>query len=175
MASKRKPINQLKFRTKKIKITNSQKFTIETIFDRFPNLKDDIVKHLDDKSLANCVEVNRKWQTTIENQRVYLIAKIQKWSTNSIRFRKEWSMAFVKIPLELLRRLAEYIMGYQYFECEYFLNPIRAESLWCKLHNITTLTPALYRLVHFAGDTLWQGEDDKKLVTLIRRNREVQV
>ena len=32
-----------------------------------------------------------------------------------------------------------------------------------------------FRLVHFAGDTLWQGEDDKKLVTLIRRNREVQV
>ena len=31
------------------------------------------------------------------------------------------------------------------------------------------------RLVHFPGDTLWQGEDDKKLVTLIRRNREVQV
>ena len=34
---------------------------------------------------------------------------------------------------------------------------------------------ALRRLVHFAGDTLWQGEDDSKLVTLIRRNREVQV
>ena len=31
------------------------------------------------------------------------------------------------------------------------------------------------RLVHFPGDTLWQGEDDKKLVTLIRKNREVQV
>ena len=105
---------------------------METIFDRFPNLSDDILKHLDRKSLANCVEVNRKWQATIENQRVYLIAKIQKWSTNSIRFRKEWSMAFVKIPLELLRRLAEYIIGYQYFECEYFLNPIKADSFCCK-------------------------------------------
>ena len=31
------------------------------------------------------------------------------------------------------------------------------------------------RLLHFAGDTLWQGEDDKKVVTLIRRNKEVQV
>ena len=41
-------------------------------------------------------------------------------------------MAFVKIPLELLRRLAEYIIGYQYFECEYFLNPIKADSFCCK-------------------------------------------
>ena len=31
------------------------------------------------------------------------------------------------------------------------------------------------RLLHFSGDTLWQGEDDKKVVTLIRRNKEVQV
>ena len=38
-----------------------------------------------------------------------------------------------------------------------------------------TLTCELCRLIHFAGDTLWQGEDDQKLVTLIRRNREVQV
>ena len=37
------------------------------------------------------------------------------------------------------------------------------------------LTCELCRLIHFAGDTLWQGEDDQKLVTLIRRNREVQV
>jgi ankyrin repeat protein len=105
---------------------------METIFDRFPNLSDNILKHLGGKTLANCVEVNRKWQKTIGNQRIYLIAKIQKWSTNSMRFRKEWSMAFVKIPLELLRRLAEYIMEYQYSECEYFLHPIKAESLCCK-------------------------------------------
>ena len=119
MASKRKPINQLKFRTKKIKITNSQKFTIETIFDRFPNLKDDIVKHLDDKSLANCVEVNRKWQKTIANQRVYIIAKIQRWSRHSKQFSKEWNMTLVKIPAELLRRLSEYIMEHRSYECDY--------------------------------------------------------
>ena len=33
----------------------------------------------------------------------------------------------------------------------------------------------LARLIHFPGETLWQGEDDKAMVTLIRRNREVQV
>ena len=89
MSSKRKPNSHLKSQKKKSKIQNSQKFTMETIFDRFPNLSDNILKHLGGKSLANCVEVNRKWQATIENQKVYLIAKIQKWSTNSIRFRKE--------------------------------------------------------------------------------------
>lgn len=37
------------------------------------------------------------------------------------------------------------------------------------------LTLNLARLIHFPGETLWQGEDDKVMVTLIRRNREVQV
>ena len=86
---------------------------LETIFDRFPSLSDDILKYLDEKSLANCVEVDRKWQTTIANQRVYVIAKIQKWSRHSKQFSKEWNMAFVKTPLEFLRRLADYIMEYQ--------------------------------------------------------------
>ena len=117
MSSKRKPNSHLKSQKKKKKIHNSQKITMENIFDRFPNLSDNILKHLSRKSIANCVEVNKKWQTTIENQRVYLIAKIQKWSTNSMRFRKEWSMAFVKIPLELLRRLSEYIMEHKCFVC----------------------------------------------------------
>ena len=113
MGSKRKPNSHLKSQTKKSKIQNSQEFTIETIFERFPNLSDDILKHLDEKSLTNCVEVNRKWQTTIANQRVYVIAKIQKWSRHSKQFSKEWNMAFVKTPLEFLRRLADYIMEYQ--------------------------------------------------------------
>ena len=132
MASKRKPNNHLKSQTKKTKITNSQKFTIETIFERFPNLSDDILKHLDDNSLANCVEVNRKWQTTIANQRVYVIAKIQKWSRHSKIFKEEWSIAFVKTPLEILRRLAGYIMEYQYFECECKPSSVESDSLSCK-------------------------------------------
>ena len=132
MGYKRNPNDHLKSQTKKIKIKNSQKFTKETIFDRFPNLSDDILKHLDDKSLANCVEVNRKWQTTIANQRIYVIAKIQKWSRHSKQFSKEWSMAFVKTPLEFLRRLAEYIMEYQYFECEYKPSSVESDSFCCK-------------------------------------------
>ena len=94
-----------------MRIQNSQNFTMETIFDRFPTLSDVIFEYLDVKSLANCVEVNRKWQSTIANQRVYLKMKIQNWSKHCNKcVRKEWRMALVKTPLELLRRLAEYIM-----------------------------------------------------------------
>ena len=132
MGSKRKPNSHLKSQTKKNKIQNSQNFTLETIFDRFPNLSDDILKYLDEKSLANCVEVNRKWHTTIANQRVYIIAKIQTWSRYSKQFSKEWSMAFVKTPLEFLRRLANYILEYQYFECEYKPSSLESDSLCCK-------------------------------------------
>ena len=45
---------------------------MEAIFDRFPTLTDDIFENLDEKSLTKCVEVNRKWQTTIANQKYIL-------------------------------------------------------------------------------------------------------
>ena len=77
---KRKPKINLNLQVKKSKIQNSQNFIMETIFDRFPKLSDDIFEHLDEKSLANCVEVNRKWRTTIANQRVYLKKKFKKWT-----------------------------------------------------------------------------------------------
>ena len=80
MGLKRKPKSHLKLQVKKTKIQNLQNFTMQTIFDRFPTLSDDILEILDEKSLANCVEVNRKWQTTIANQRVYLKKKFKKWT-----------------------------------------------------------------------------------------------
>ena len=74
---------------------------METIFDRFPHLSDDIFEYLDEENLANCVEVDRKWQTTIVNEKVYLKKKIEKRSKNSERFSKEWSMTLVKLPMEV--------------------------------------------------------------------------
>ena len=123
--------SHLKSQVKKTKIQNSQNFTIDTILDRFPTLSDDIFEILDEKSLANCVEVNRKWQTTIANQRIYLKKKVQIWSKNSKQFNKEWNMALVKIPLELLSRLSEYTMEHKYFGCDY--ETIRnGDSCFCK-------------------------------------------
>ena len=70
MSSKRKPKRHLKSQVKKRKVQNSQNFTMETILDRFPTLSDNIFESLDEKSLANCVEVNRKWQSTLANKKV---------------------------------------------------------------------------------------------------------
>ena len=126
MGSKRTPKSDLISQVKKSKIQNSQNFKMEAIFDRFPTLSDDIFENLDEKSLTKCVEVNRKWQTTIANQKVYLKKKIQMWSKNSEQFSKEWNMALLKTPLELLRRLSEYIVEHEYFECNY--RPISIEK-----------------------------------------------
>ena len=55
-------------------------------------------------------------------KKVYLKKKVQKRSKNSKQFSKDWSMALAKIPLQLLRRLAEYIMEHKihdYFACTY--------------------------------------------------------
>ena len=90
---------------------------METIFDRFPQLSDNIFESLDEKSLANCTAVDRKWKSTILNQKVYLKAKIRNWSNKSGRFSKEWQIALVKIPLELLRKLSKHFLVGQGFRC----------------------------------------------------------
>ena len=133
MGSETKPKSHLKSQTKKSQIQNSQKFTMETIFDRFPHLSDDIFEYLDEENLANCVEVDRKWQTTIVNEKVYLKKKIEKRSKKSERFSKEWSMTLVKMPLKLLRRLAEYMIYCHYdYECYNQRSSIEADDFGCK-------------------------------------------
>ena len=119
MSSKQKPISHLKSLVKKTRVQNLQKFSMKTIFDRFPHLSDDIFEYLDEKSFANCVEVNRSWQSAIANEKVYLKKKIQKLSKQFNEFSKEWSEALVKIPLELLRRLSEYTMEHNCLKCDY--------------------------------------------------------
>ena len=104
---------------------------MEIIFDRFPHLSDEIFEYLDEENLANCVEVNRKWQTTIANEKVYLKKKIEKRSKNSEQFSKEWSMALVKTPLKLLRRLTEYMI-YHNLECYNQPSSIEADDFVCK-------------------------------------------
>ena len=68
--AKKRPKSPLKLLVKKSKVQNSQSFTMETIFDRFSTISDHIFESLDEKSLANCVEVNRKWQATLANKKV---------------------------------------------------------------------------------------------------------
>ena len=143
MGSKRIPNSNLISQVKKINIQKSQNFTMEAIFDRFPTLSDDIFENLDEKSLAKCVEVNRKWQRTIANQKVYLRKKIQIWSKNSEQFRKEWNMALLKTPLELLRRLSEYLVEHEYFECDYRSISIEEDSKSCECLELSP--------IHFAA------------------------
>ena len=143
MGSKKIPNSNLISQVKKINIQKSQNFTMEAIFDRFPTLSDDIFENLDEKSLTKCVEVNRKWQRTIANQKVYLRKKIQIWSKNSEQFRKEWNMALLKTPLELLRRLSEYLVEHEYFECDYRSISIEEDSKSCECLELSP--------IHFAA------------------------
>ena len=146
MGSKKIPNSNLISQVKKINIQKSQNFTIEAIFDRFPTLSDEIFEHLDEKSLTKCVEVDRKWQTTIVNEKVYLKKKIEKRSKNSERFSKEWSMTLVKLPLKLLRRLSEYMIYCHYdYECYNQRSSIEADDFGCKCFESTPIHVAARR------------------------------
>lgn len=78
---------------------------MEEIFERFPNLSEEIFGLLDYKTLASCKEVDRNWFETLNNQRIYWIQMIHQ--STSEKFRKDWMLSVNKTPFETLKKLAE--------------------------------------------------------------------
>ena len=52
---------------------------MELLFGRFPHLVEDIFNLLDGNTLYHCSHVNATWNKNLEEHRVYLVKKIQKY------------------------------------------------------------------------------------------------
>ena len=89
---------------------NSNSATLETIFVRFPHLTEAIFGELDIPSLSLCREWNKMWKENLENSRTFRILWIKMIETTTKlfdrKFKKEWRQILVKIPLEMLKNLA---------------------------------------------------------------------
>ena len=90
----------------------SKEFSIETIFERFPHLTEEIFGQLKGKCLPICKGVSRIWSNKIEDYRHYLNRKILKHSKDSDVYENEWKLAVEKIPLR-------YMMAFEKYVCDY--------------------------------------------------------
>ena len=58
---------------KRLMKNRAERGQMEEIFQRFPNLSEEIFGLLDYKTLAGCKEVNRNWYDALNNQRIYIL------------------------------------------------------------------------------------------------------
>ena len=97
---------------KRKEISKWDKFAMENLDQRFPNLSEEIFSKLDYQSLARCKEVNVNWWRNILNHRSYWKKMISKELNCNLEIENgneiymEWRKAVKKIPLNILSKLA---------------------------------------------------------------------
>ena len=79
---------------------------MDELLRRFPDVAQNIFKQLDDKSLANCREVNKIWCNFLDNKSFFWRRRIQKYSKNQTQFQDAWRIVTKKVSIEKLRELA---------------------------------------------------------------------
>ena len=91
----------------------SKEFSMETLFERFPHLTEQIFGQLKGKGLPICKGVSRIWSNKIEDYRLYLNRKILKHSKDSDVYENEWKLAVEKMPLRYLMAFEKYVYNYK--------------------------------------------------------------
>ena len=79
---------------------------MEEVLSRFPVVAQEVLKQLDDKSLAKCREVHKIFYNFLDNQSIFWRRKIQKSIKNQTQFQDAWRVVTTKISIEELRELA---------------------------------------------------------------------
>ena len=87
----------------------TRQFSIETLFERFPHLAEEILGQLKGEYLPICKEICRIWSNKVEDYRLYLNRKISK---DSDFYENEWKLAVEKIPLRYLMAFERYVYHY---------------------------------------------------------------
>ena len=84
-----------------------RKHNIEELFWRFPHIGEQILEEIDNRSVANCQQVNKWWCNFVHNGKSLLIRKIQRHvCISKEKFRKSLN----KLSLEVLTKF-EYHVG----------------------------------------------------------------
>ena len=79
---------------------------MDQILIKFPVVGQYIFKQLDDKSLANCREVNKIWGNFLDHDSLLWKRRIQKYDKNQTEFQEAWKLVTTKVPIGKLRELA---------------------------------------------------------------------
>ena len=104
---------------------------MEHIGLRIPLILEQINELLDNKTLANCIEVSSTFRVVIEDQRSgrFLIArKIQSYLKNSNEFENDWMIVVKKLPMQKLCEFAILVKNF------YGVVPKRTLQRWSPMH-----------------------------------------
>ena len=82
---------------------------MEELFQRFPDLAEDIHTQFDNQSLAKCKIVSRSWNNFLNNQKLLSIRKIQKHAGHCDQFLVEWKKVLAKTSTAFIKELAEMV------------------------------------------------------------------
>ena len=82
---------------------------------RFSHLTQNILRNLDNQSLARSIEANREIAKCLKNAKFYFIRIIKQNEENFEGFEESWREVLFKIPLEMMKQLCNAVQ--QFFEC----------------------------------------------------------
>ena len=99
---------------------NYSTFTTEVVIDidgieasvlnsmilRSPHVATDIFKELDNETLANCRKVSRLWCDHLDNQKMYWVRMIQRYSTNMKNSYQQWKKALKNTRVEYVKDIS---------------------------------------------------------------------
>ena len=100
---------------------------MENLCQRFPHVAKIILNGLDDQSLMQCMEANRKVDYFLSNNRIYWIRVLANYNTNFIQFRDSWRRNIHRVPVVKIKELA--IATQDFFKH----HPSRLNSQWSPL------------------------------------------
>ena len=79
---------------------------MKSLFRRFPVVGGKILKNLDSKSLAQCKVARREISEFLENEKLYFISIIKKYTDKFKGFEKLWNEVIHKTPIKIIKQLA---------------------------------------------------------------------
>ena len=79
---------------------------LDIMIAKFPHIAIDIFKELDNETLTNCRKVSRLWCGHLDNQRIYWVRMIQRYSMNMKSSYHQWKKVFKNTPVEYIKDLS---------------------------------------------------------------------
>ena len=99
--------NYLTFTTKVvIDIAGTEASVLNIMISRFPHVAASIFKELDNKTLNNCRKVSRLWCDHLDDQKMYWVRMIQRYSTNMKSSYQQWKKVLQNTRVEHVKDLS---------------------------------------------------------------------
>ena len=77
---------------------------LEDLFERFPQIGEEILNHLDDKTIAKFTLVSKTMHSLIGNQKLFWIRKIKKYVAEDDELSEMWKNVLYQTPQEMVKR-----------------------------------------------------------------------